>query len=228
MLKLLKAVEAISIIAVPAALVLCTLFDAANTALITLCIAALAFIPFLLRYEMEKPHPRDIMPVVVLSASAVVGRIIFAPVPNFIPVTAIVIVSGIYFGKQNGFFTGAFTALVSNMFFGQGPWTPWQMYAWGAIGYLAGAVSSKGLFNNKWFIYAFGAAASLLYGAILDFYYVAGYIGVSAGSVAAAFLSGLPFNISHMASTITFLALILIPWGKKIDRIKTKYGLSPF
>ena len=131
--KLLKITEIIMLVLVPAILILCAYFNIEHTAVITLVTVILSIIPFFIHFEKQKPRPRDIMPIVVLSAIAVAGRIIFAPFPNFKPVSAIVIISGVCFGKQNGFMTGAITALASNMFFGQGPWTPWQMYAWGLI-----------------------------------------------------------------------------------------------
>ena len=69
-----------------------------------------------------------------LAALAVLGRIAFAPVPNVKPTTDIVLLSGFVLGGAPGFAVGAVAALASNLFFAQGPWTPWQMAAWGAVG----------------------------------------------------------------------------------------------
>ena len=136
--KVLAWMEPVLLVLVPAVLILCAYFQVENTALLSLMTVVLALVPYFLRFERRHPRPRDIMPIVVLAAIAAVGRILFAPFPNVKPVTAIVIVSGACLGPQSGFLTGALAALSSNLFFGQGPWTPWQMYAWGLAGYLAG------------------------------------------------------------------------------------------
>ncbi|MGI6153386.1 MAG: DUF6580 family putative transport protein [Christensenellaceae bacterium] len=223
----LKIIEPAVLVAVPAVLVLCALFKTDYAALLSAAVVVLSLLPFFFRYELEKPRPRDMMPIVVLTAIAVIGRIAFGPIQNFQPVTAIVIVAGLYFGKQNGFLAGAFAALASNMFFGQGAWTPWQMYAWGLAGYLAGSLRQTVLFKSKLGIYIYGAAVSLLFGAVMDSYFLIGFVQqVTPASVAAAYLAGLPLNLAHAASTVIFLVLVLVPWGKKIDRIKQKYELS--
>ena len=74
------------------------------------------------------------MPTLVLAALAAAGRILFGPIPDFKPVSAIAIIAGATLGRRNGFMVGALAALTSNFFFGQGMWTPWQMYAWGLGG----------------------------------------------------------------------------------------------
>ena len=121
---------------VPAAMIACILLQSLQTALLSTLVLLAALTPFFLAFERQKPRPRDFMPVVVLTALSVTGRLLFAALPNFKPVSAIVILAGVCFGRQSGFLTGALSALVSNLFFGQGPWTPWQMYAWGLMGAL--------------------------------------------------------------------------------------------
>lgn len=94
-----------------------------------------SFVPFILIFG-RKPQARDMVPIAVMAALGVVGRTVFAivPLPNFKPVSAIVIMTGVVFGPESGFLTGALTGFVSNFIFGQGPWTPWQMFSWGMIG----------------------------------------------------------------------------------------------
>src|SRR5690625_7953059 len=86
----------------------------------------------------------------VLIALSSISRVLFAPIPVFKPVSAIVILTAIYFGAEAGFLVGALTALLSNIYFGQGPWTPFQMFAWGIIGLIAGLpfIREK-LINNR-------------------------------------------------------------------------------
>ncbi|MFR7797549.1 MAG: ECF transporter S component [Collinsella sp.] len=91
---------------------------------------------------------RQIMPTLVLAALAAAGRILFGPIPDFKPVSAIAIIAGATLGRRNGFMVGALAALTSNFFFGQGMWTPWQMYAWGLVGYVGGALAHAGAFDR--------------------------------------------------------------------------------
>ena len=85
-------------------------------------------------YERARPDARIVALVAALAAFAALGRIAFAALPNVKPTTDIVLVAGYALGAGPGFVVGALAALVSNFFFGQGPWTPWQMAAWGATG----------------------------------------------------------------------------------------------
>ena len=148
------AAEIVAIFATPVVLVACAIANFDQTALLTLVVVLASIGIFFASYEASRPRLRDIMPTVVLAALAAAGRILFAPIPDFKPVSAIAIIAGVAFGRKSGFMVGALAALASNFFFGQGPWTPWQMYAWGLVGYGAGllamvpakrrAVESKG------------------------------------------------------------------------------------
>lgn len=139
--------EVLSICATPAILVVCALTSTDQTALLSLVVVLASLGVFFAAYESSAPRLRDIMPTVVLAALAAAGRILLAPIPDFKPVSAIAIIAGVVFGRKSGFMVGALAALASNFFFGQGPWTPWQMYAWGLVGYGAGllaAIPAKG------------------------------------------------------------------------------------
>lgn len=148
------AAEIVAIFATPVVLAACAIANFNQTALLTLVVVLASIGLFFASYEVSRPRLRDIMPTVVLAALAAAGRILFAPIPDFKPVSAIAIIAGVAFGRKSGFMVGALAALASNFFFGQGPWTPWQMYAWGLVGYGAGllamvpakrrAVESKG------------------------------------------------------------------------------------
>ncbi len=215
------------ILAVPAVLVLCAVFELAQAAVLTFLAATLSIIPFFLRFERARPRPRDIMPVVVMAALATAGQLVFGPIASFKPVGAIVIVTAIAFGRQTGFVTGALTALSSNMFFGQGPWTPWQMFAWGLIGYLAGTFNERGWFKHPVLVHLYGFFSGLLFGLIMDSWHVTGFIQpLTWGSALAAYGAGLPMNLTLSAATVLFLLPILGPWTRKLERIKRKFDLS--
>lgn len=214
-------------LAVPAALAACIYWQIEQTALLSTVIVLASLVPFFVRFERARPRPRDFMPVVVLTALSVTGRLLFAALPNFKPVSAIVILAGLCFGKHSGFLTGALSALVSNLFFGQGPWTPWQMYAWGLMGYAAGALGRTKLGEKPWAVLSYGAVASFGYGFLLNTWYLFSFLQpVSWPVAAAAYGAGAVFDISHALSTVAFLSLTLWPWRKQLTRIRQKYGLQ--
>lgn len=108
-------------------------------------------IPFLLVFDKKKPQARELVPIAVMAAIAVVGRTVFEiiPLPNFKPCSAIIIITAVAFGPEAGFLTGTLTGFVSNFIFGQGPWTPWQMFTWGLVGFLAGILKNAGVFKGR-------------------------------------------------------------------------------
>lgn len=126
-------------------------------------------IPFLLAFESRKPKASEMVVIAVLAALAVVGRVAI-PIPNFKFVFAIIMLSGIALGSEAGFLVGALAAFASNFFYGQGTHTPWQMFAYGAGGMLAGFLFAKGrLPRKKWVMAAFGFLACVLFiGPLLD------------------------------------------------------------
>ena len=190
---------------------------------VVLAAVGLVFVGF----ERSRPGLRQVMPAVVLGALAAAGRVLFAPLPDFKPVSAICILAGVVFGRRCGFMVGALAALVSNFFFGQGPWTPWQMYGWGLIGYLAGVLADTGLFDRfRPTVYAYGFLSGLLYGIVLDSWHVIGYISpLTWEGALLSYGAGLPFNVVHGVATAAFLLALYAPWRRKLERIRAKYAL---
>lgn len=221
-----KVAEAVALIAVPIVLIACTVMGFEGTAFLSMLVVLASLGLFFLGYEGSKPRLRDVMPTVVLAALACAGRILFAPFPSFKPVSAIAIIAGIVFGRKNGFMVGAIAALVSNFFFGQGAWTPWQMYAWGLLGYLAGALANTSLFKKPIAVYVFGFLSALLYGFILNVWSMIGfYHPQTFAQTLLLFSTAIPFDIVHGVSTVLFLLALYMPWKRKLYRIKAKYGL---
>ncbi|MGN0078397.1 MAG: ECF transporter S component [Coriobacteriales bacterium] len=227
MRRVLTALEIPALVAVPAALAACAVLDLGQSALLSALVACVALLVFMGGWEQSKPAPRQVMPTVVLAALAAAGRILFAPIPSFKPVTAICIIAGIMFGKRSGFMVGALAALASNFFFGQGPWTPWQMYAWGLSGYVAGALAARGIFErHPRAVYAWGFTAPLIFGALLNGWYVIGFVRpLEPATIALAYAAGLPLDILHSVATELFLLLLYAPWVRKLTRIRDKYAL---
>jgi len=194
---------------------------------ICLLIIIETIIPFLLAFEGRKPKARELMIVSVLCAIAVAGREAFFMLPQFKPVAAIVIIAGICFGGETGFLVGAITGFVSNFFLGQGAWTPWQMFAFGIVGFIAGLLFNKGFIRKtKMSLCLYGGLSVLIiYGLIMDTQSMVLLHNPSAKTIMSIYYLGIPFNLIHAASTVFFLWFIAEPMIEKLDRIKTKYGI---
>lgn len=115
---------------------------------IGLFLVCASIIPFFLRFERRSLQAREIVLVATLSAIAAVGRVPFAVLPSVQPTSFVIIISALVFGSETGFMIGAVAALVSNIFLGQGPWTPWQMFSWGMIGWTSGILYRWGWLKN--------------------------------------------------------------------------------
>ena len=227
MRRVLRALEAPLLVVVPLGLIICARYQVDQSALLTVLVALVAVAVLFAGYETSRPSLRQIVPTVVMAALAAAGRILFAPIPDFKPVTAICIIAGAVFGRREGFMTGALAALASNFFFGQGLWTPWQMYTWGLVGYLAGVLASHDAFRRPWVLYAFGFVSSLLYGFVLNSWYIVGYVHpITLPSALAAYGAGLPFDCLHGVATVVFLFALYLPWRRKLERIKRKFALG--
>lgn len=194
---------------------------------ISLLLIIYAMIPFALMFENRKPKVRELVVIAVLSSLAVAGRSAFFMLPQFKPVVAIVIVTGVCFGEESGFLVGALTGFVSNFFFGQGPWTPWQMFSLGFIGFLAGLFFNVGILKkNRLSLCIFGGFSTFfIYGGIMNLssLLISTYEITKAGFVTVC-ISGIWFDLIHAASTVFFLFFISQPMIEKLERIKTKYG----
>lgn len=224
--RALSVLELPTLLAVPALMVALALAGVDATAGLTLLVAFLAVGLLFASFEASRPPLRQLMPTAVLAATAAAGRVLFAPIPDVKPVSAIAIVAGATLGRRSGFMVGAVGALVSNFFFGQGSWTPWQMYAWGLVGYLGGVLADGGLLERRGALYAWGFLSALMYGAILNGYYVLGFVRpLTWQSVVAAYAAGAPLDVVHGIATAGFLAVIWLPWGRAIRRVVAKYDL---
>ena len=196
--------------------------------LIAILILLETMLPFFLVFEGRKPQARELVVIAVLCAIGVVGRGAFFMLPSFKPVLALVIISGVAFGGETGFLVGAMTMVASNVLFGQGPWTPFQMFSAGIIGFLAGVLFRKGLLRRtRVSLCIFGAiatvviyggimnpAAALIYANTLDWKFLLSY-----------YVSGIPVDLIHATATVLFLWLAAEPMLEKLDRIKVKYNL---
>ena len=223
----MRIVQPVVLVALPVIMVLWAWLKLPDAALVTSSCACAALVPFFVGFERSRRRARDLMPVVVLTALAVAGRLVFAPVPAIKPIIALVVMGGLCFGREDGFMIGALTMLVSNVFFGQGPWTPWQMFTTGLVGYLAGVMGSQVRLTRRWSVAAFGASMALLYGFILDTWSIVGFVSdVNTASVLATYAAGLVDNVTNAAGTVAFLVPIAHTWPRMFGRIKERYHIG--
>ncbi len=188
-------------------------------------VAILSCLPLIYCFERKENSSKELTVLAVIIAISVVGRFVFAWLPGFKPVTAITVVAAIHLGRESGFVIGSLSAVVSNFYFGQGPWTPFQMFAWGFLGFLAG-VMAKPLKKNKIILCVFGAVAGVLYSLTMDVWttlWIDG--GFNITRYWASVLSSIPVTVEYAASNVIFILLLSKPIGEKLERIKKKYGL---
>ncbi len=224
-----KVMLALCLLAIPATLWLGLKFGGVRKYMVTsLLIVFETMLPFFLVFEGRKPQARELVILAVLSALAIGGRAVFFALPGFKPVAALVILTGVAFGAEAGFLVGAVTMLSSNVLFGQGPWTPWQMFAMGAIGLLAGILFRKGLLNrDRLSLSVFGGLSIfVVYGGILNPTSVLMYQSrPTLKMILTTYVTGIPADAVHAMATVFFLWFLSESMLEKLDRVKVKYGL---
>lgn len=204
-------------------------FDDRRYYFISILIILEILIPYFVSFSKKKPQARELVIISVLCALAVCSRAIMAMIPQVKPVLAIIIVAGICFGGETGFLVGAITAFVSNFYFGQGAWTPWQMLAMGMVGFVAGIVFKKGFKKNRVTLAIYGFLSTIIiYGGILNPASVLLMMPetVTLDAIIASCVMGLPYDLIFAVSTALFLWLLAEDMIFRIERIKTKYGLD--
>ena len=217
----------IFLLAVPATLILGSKMPGRWYYLTSTLIIIELLIPFFLKFEGRKPQARELVVIAVMCALAVAARVAI-PIPNFKAIYAIIMIAGIAFGPESGFLVGAVSALSSNFFLSQGPYTPWQMMAYGAGGMLAGFLFQKGRLPRKPILMGIvGFLGVLLFvGPLLDTCTLfLTPISMNRSSILAIYISGFTVNISQGLSTFLVLFLLGNPMLEKLDRIKVKYGM---
>ncbi len=202
-------------------------FDDKKYYFISLLLIIEAMIPFILSFEKREPSTREIVVISILCAIGVAGRIAFVAFPQFKPLAAIIIITGICFGAESGFLTGAISAFVSNFYFGQGPWTPWQMFALAMVGFLAGLVFyNPKVRKTRIGISLFGMIAVFcIYGPVADMSFLSYMSTPTWDYILSVLATGVAFNVIHSVSTAIFLFVCANAMIEKLERIKLKYGI---
>jgi energy-coupling factor transport system substrate-specific component len=179
-------------------------------------------------YERTRPPARVVALVAAMAALSVVGRLAFAALPNVKPTTDIVLFAGYALGGVPGFVVGAVTALASNVFFGQGPWTAWQMVAWGGVG-VGGALLarlSRGREPGRAKLALACAVAGAGFGAFMDVYQWSFTAEQTAGSYGAVAGTSLPYNLAHVIGNVGFALVIGPTFIRMLRRYRRRFDFS--
>ena len=195
---------------------------------ISLLVMLESIVPFYIMFEKRSLRAREFVLIAVICALTVAGRAAFYMLPEFKPVTAIVIIAGAALGGESGFMVGSVSMLASNIFFGQGIWTPWQMLAMGLIGYISGIIFHRHLLpaNRLTFALCGFALALFIYGGIMNpSAMIMSGTPITPGALLSVYALGLPIDAVHAIATAIFLSVGAIPIITKLERIKRKYDL---
>lgn len=237
--------EVVAIFATPIILTVEMYYLPDFTAASSIILAIISVALFMLSFETRQPSVANLVPTAVFSALGAAGRIVFAPLAYVKPVSAVAIFAGAFLGRHAGFLVGALSALLSNAFFGQGSWTPWQMYAWGLVGYLGGllatftsthpmssanqAVSPDEKTHKlpPFLLMIWAFISGPFFGFVMNVYFIIGFVHpLTIESALLAFAASIPFDLTHGVATLVFLVLLWLSWQKSVNRILTKYNLT--
>lgn len=212
-----------------------TAFGSGSYYVTSILVIIYAMVPFFVSFEARRPQARELVIIAVMCALAVVARVAFIWVPYFKPIAAIVMIAGIALGSRSGFLVGAISLLVSDFVFGQGPWTPWQMLAYGIAGFVAGFLAERGVIPRsdlsnraKTLLSLAGAAfVVVVVGPILDTCSLFTMVSaITPESALAIYASGLPVNAVQATATTITLFILANPLLGKLERVRVKYGLA--
>jgi len=193
---------------------------------VSFLIIACMMLPFFTRFEVKQIQGREIVILAMLAAIAAVSRVPFAGLPSVQPTSFVIIMTGVVFGAESGFIVGAVAAIASNIFLGQGPWTPWQMYAWGMMGLSAGLLRHSWFLTSTWGKSVFGFVWGYLFGWFMNLWIVVSNIeNLTWEWFLTLYASSIYFDLAHGLANVFFLILFSNSWIKIMNRLQRKYGL---
>ena len=225
-LKHKRAITDAVIIAMVLILVLvgAIVFKSRQFAFVTVSITILTLFLAFLSFEKKQSGTRYLVLIATMTALSVAGRLAFYPIAFFKPVCAMVIICGIYIDSRAAFICGSLSALISGFFFGLGAWIPFQMLAWGFIGYLSGLLAVY-IKKSKIFMIFYATLSAFVFSAFLDIFTVLSYDDIfNMKLYIATLVNALPMIAIYIISNIAFLLTLSTFIGKKITHMRTKYG----
>ena len=221
---------AVIAVAIPATVFFSYLLGDRNLYIASVIIMILAMVPFFVSFEGSKPDARYLAILAVLTAIAVISRVAFIWLPSFKPMAGVIIMIAMAFGSQAGFMSGALSMIVSNIIFGQGPWTPWQMFCYGLIGFVAGLLAKSRILSEKHVIRTSIISFFLVFilsGIVLDtcsLFLMTSSITLE--SAITIYLGGIVPNMTNALASSLCVFLLLKPFMAILNRLKMKYGLK--
>lgn len=194
--------------------------------LISLIMIIIAMLPFFIQFERKELKPEEIVLIAMLAAIAAVSRIPFAPLPSVQPTSFVIIMSALVFGPEVGFLVGSVAAVVSNIFLGQGPWTPWQMFGWGMMGLTAGLLRNTVFMKSLIGRNIFGFVWGIVFGWFMNLWVILGFIEeITWNVIVVTYVSSFYFDLAHALSNVFFITVFSSVWLRILLRVKKKYGM---
>ena len=195
--------------------------------LISLLLLAIIIFTLLMAFESRPSGSKDIATIAILGAFSAASRIPFAGIPSFQPSTFIIIAVGAVMGPYAGFMVGIETALISNFFLGQGPWTPWQMLAWGLAGVFGSFLKRWiGKKNGIYALMVLGAVYGYIYGLIMNIWYWLAFIYPhTIESFLLVWSLSVYFDTLHSIGNVLFSDVFGIQLLKILIRFKVRFGV---
>lgn len=228
--KKTKAACIISVLLAPITLIIgFKILDIRQYYVVSTIVLIECMLPFFMSFEGRKPRARELVVIASLCALCIAGRAAFIMLPQFKPVAALTIITGIALGGECGFLVGSVTMLTSNILFSQGPWTPFQMFAMGMIGFIPGIIfHRRSRHPSRVTLCIFGALSVIIvYGGIMNPVSAAviGGKSLTRELIITSYIAGFPMDLVHAFATALFLWFGSEPMLEKLDRIKVKYDL---
>lgn len=179
-----------------------------------------------LYFEKSNMGTKDIALISTLSAFAAVGRVPFSIIPNVQPTTFIVAIAGLVFGPIHGFLIGATAAFVSNIFLGQGPHTPWQMFAWGVIGVTCGFIGRWKKPSTEVFAIIL-LISGFIFGWIMNIWHIVGFVRpININTILLAYLNSFTFDLMHGVGNFLFVMVFYESFYKILYRFKKRLSIT--
>jgi len=178
------------------------------------------------KFEESEISSKEVALIGILGAITAASRIPFAALPNIKPCTFLIIVTGLVFGALAGAMVGSMTAAISNIFFGQGPWTAWEMVAWSMVGIVAGYLGQRMKSISVKDIVLLGIILGMAYNTLMDFSSWVTFYRADPNLFIPTFVVGLPFGALHITGNVIFALILGKPVLTMFQRFKRRTKIS--
>ena len=205
-------------------LVIMTALNGKNYLLLSFIILGITLGTYFINFEKSRVNSREIVFIAIVCALAVAARLVFSALPAGKPELFVLILGAMVAGPDAGFLMGAILMLASNMYLGQGAWTPWQMVAYGLVGLISGLMKNRDL--SRIVLTIWGFASAFLVGWLMDVYFILGFVKpLSWSGVIGGFVGSFYFDVTHALVTAVLIFLFGKRWIKIFNNYRKKYEL---